>query len=327
MLNKRHYKIIYHNDNKEVFSIRSVYLRLNGCQNRKTSKGFYMTSSTYMLSPHYSASVKPSRLNTSFDKKARLSLFLITFISAMSLSVTTYAEEAKTSKSSSASKNKITSEVGHIKENIAENTPSLTTKVTTTSKQKQADSNVSTTLTIQSDQANFYQANITHEYSIYSANASLIDDVDRDGYFSRFSVTFDADILSYHDELHFASEVYAELYLSKDGGPWIHYYTTDSFIIDGDTTDDEHEVITTLNTGYLSDEYDVLIDLYEVGYEDIIATVSAEDINELYALPLESANNDVIYIEHHGGGLSFISLLFIFIITIKRVVNKAVFTR
>jgi hypothetical protein len=132
-------------------------------------------------------------------------------------------------------------------------------------------------------------------------------------------VTFDADILSYHSELHFASEVYAELYLSRNGGPWIHYYTTDSFIIDGDTTDDEHEVITTLNTGYLSDEYDVLIDLYEVGFEDIIATVSAEDISGLYALPLESANNDVIYIEHHGGSLSLIGLCFIFIIALKRV--------
>ena len=61
--------------------------------------------------------------------------------------------------------------------------------------------------------------------------------------------------------------MYAELYLSKNGGPWIHYYTTDNFVIDGDTTDDEHEVITTLRTGYISDEYDVLIDLYEVGFE------------------------------------------------------------
>jgi len=57
-------------------------------------------------------------------------------------------------------------------------------------------------------------------FSIYNAASYLLDDIDSDGYYQSFSVTFDADFypISYADY----ANVYAELYLSRDGGPWIH---------------------------------------------------------------------------------------------------------
>ncbi|MEW6991195.1 choice-of-anchor H family protein [Colwelliaceae bacterium 6441] len=159
-------------------------------------------------------------------------------------------------------------------------------------------------------------------FNIYSGYSQLIEDFDQDGYFQTFSVTFDADVYDYHDVNH--ARVYAELYLSKNGGDWIHYYTTDNFNIYGESEDDEYEVYTTLNQGYSPDEYDVLIDLYEVGYNDIVATYSADDTNELYALPLESSDYDPDYVEHHsdshghGGSHSLFSILFIFSLLVTR---------
>ncbi|MCW8834682.1 MAG: choice-of-anchor H family protein [Colwellia sp.] len=133
------------------------------------------------------------------------------------------------------------------------------------------------------------------DFAIYGANSFVQDDYDGDGFYQTFSVTFDADIYSYTENQ--LAEVYALLYISKNGGPWTHYFTTDNFLIEGDTDLDEYEVITTLRSGYSSDYYDVLIDLYQVGYSDIVASYSADDSNALYALPLESAEYDEPYLE------------------------------
>ena len=159
--------------------------------------------------------------------------------------------------------------------------------------------------------------NYDAEFAIYGATSLLQEDYDGDGYYQTFSVIFDADLYSYtHNQL---GEVYALLYLSKNGGPWTHYFTTDDFIIEGDSDADEYEVITTFLSGYTRDEYDVLIDLYQVGYDDIVASYSSDDSNALYALPLESADYDEVYVapyvevvEVHGGGSISILLLILF---------------
>lgn len=164
-------------------------------------------------------------------------------------------------------------------------------------------------------------------FHIYSGFSQLIEDYDEDGFFQTFSVTFDADVIdSYNID---QANVYAELYLSKNGGDWIHYYTTENFSIYGESESDEYEVYTTLNQGYRADNYDVLIDLYEVGYSDIVATYSSDDTNELYALPLESSNYDPDYVEYHsdshghGGSTSMLSLLLLLsLVTIKRLAYK-----
>jgi len=156
------------------------------------------------------------------------------------------------------------------------------------------------------------------DFAIYSATSLLLDDVDGDSFYQTFSVTFDADIFSYTSNQ--LGEVYALLYISKNGGPWTHYYTTDSFIINGDTDLDEYEVITTFLSGYPTDYYDVLIDLYEVGYSDVVASYSSDDDNALYALPLESADYDEPYIEVvevHGGSMALLTLLILGICLIR----------
>lgn len=162
------------------------------------------------------------------------------------------------------------------------------------------------------------------DFAIYGATTYLQDDYDSDGFYQTFSVSFDADIYSYTPSQ--LGEVYALLYISKNGGPWTHYYTTDNFLIEGETDLDEYEVITTFLSGYSTDHYDILIDLYQVGYSDTVASYSSDDSNALYALSLESADYDEPYIEvievSHGGSFPIaILLLFIFIYSI-RTVNK-----
>lgn len=164
---------------------------------------------------------------------------------------------------------------------------------------------------------------IYHEFSIYEASSRLFVDDDGDGFYQTFSVTFDADV--YGPDAVEVADVYAELYLSRNGGPWIHYYSTDTFTIVGDATNDDFEVLTTLHSGYYTDHYDVLIDLYEVGFDDIVATISSDDTDNLYALPLESSDRDRVYSGgdsssdgHGGGAMSFLSLLLLVGVGLKR---------
>ncbi len=148
------------------------------------------------------------------------------------------------------------------------------------------------------------------DFAIYSATSLLLDDYDNDGFYQTFSVTFDADIYSYSDNQ--LGEVYALMYISKNGGPWTHYFTTDNFIIEADSDLDEYEVITTFLSGYTNDHYDVLIDLYQVGYSDIVATYSSNDSSALYALPLESTDYNEPYvevIEVSGGGIYWLIVI------------------
>jgi hypothetical protein len=159
-------------------------------------------------------------------------------------------------------------------------------------------------------------------FVIYEGFSQLIEDYDGDSYYQTFSVTFDADLVTHN--AHEEAVVYAELYLSENGGPWEHYYSTDSFVIHGESTDDEFEVYSTLAQGFTTNHYDVLIDLYEEGYPNIVASYSSDDSNSLYGLPLESSDYDLEYVEYyqettiHGGGTSVLVLITIFILILMR---------
>ncbi|MCL1141747.1 choice-of-anchor H family protein [Shewanella gaetbuli] len=156
-------------------------------------------------------------------------------------------------------------------------------------------------------QSNVVQARIGYrDFVIYDAFSRLFDDFNGDGYYHSFSVTFDADVYGF--TVNDPADVYAEMYLSRNGGPWEHYHTTDVFTIYGESDEDDFEVITTLAQGYKTDYYDVLIDLYEYGYPEVVATLSADESDGLYALPLQSRDRDIYYEEEVGyvsaGGLS-----------------------
>ncbi|PKH03297.1 hypothetical protein CXF72_07425 [Psychromonas sp. MB-3u-54] len=168
------------------------------------------------------------------------------------------------------------------------------------------------------------------QFTIYNAFTTLQDDFDFDGYYRTFSLVFDADVYSY-DGYDSSAAVYAQLYLSKNGGPWINYYRTDDFIIHSDSDQDEYEVITSLASGYNADNYDLLIDLYQVGYDGIVATYSSNDNPALYALPLESGDYDDLYVDtvyvQHGGSFSSWLLIILFLLLAGRVLKPRLKSR
>ncbi len=126
------------------------------------------------------------------------------------------------------------------------------------------------------------KSGLDHLY-IHDAAVLLFDDDDGDGYYSQLRVDFDADAA--YDDYY---DVYAELFIRRIGdSQWTHYYTTDVFEIHYDYSSDEYSVTTRLNTGFPPDEYEVLIDLFEYGYSDIVDTLGPYDDYDLTNLPLE----------------------------------------
>jgi len=132
-------------------------------------------------------------------------------------------------------------------------------------------------------------------FTIFDAQAVLSWDDDDDGFYHRLRVSFDPDVSG--DE----AWVYARLYLSLEGGPWNHIYTTEVFPINGDASDDAYEVVTRLIDGYPTGYYDVLIELYDADYDLLVLNYGPYEDRDLAVLPLEDSYRDS-YEDHDGGG-------------------------
>ncbi len=104
-------------------------------------------------------------------------------------------------------------------------------------------------------------------FEIYSAEVQLVADLDLDGYHHAFNVSFDVDV-SYDD-----ATVYAKLYLSREGGPWSQYFTTDLFVIHGVDAADTYQVQTELLDGYPPGYYDVLIEIYSLDHAYLVTSL------------------------------------------------------
>lgn len=135
--------------------------------------------------------------------------------------------------------------------------------------------------------ATIAQSHTASDFYIFDAASALLKDRDGDEYHSEFRIRFEADS-TFGDAL-----VYAKLYLRRVGeDDWLLYHTTDDFWIYGQSSEDDYFVTTTLDDGFPTSEYDVLIDLYETGFNGVVATLSSEDTGALSLLPLEEAGLD-----------------------------------
>lgn len=147
------------------------------------------------------------------------------------------------------------------------------------------------------------------EFWFYDVDVELFSDFDRDGYYSSIDLTFDA------DTIYNVADVYAVIYLSFDYGPWNEYAVTDDFTIYGASGDDEYFVETDLVSGYVTGEYDVLIELFDAYDGTFVASIGPDESAKLSFLPLEDAGRDtppgttVIINEGGGGSMSWLGLL------------------
>ncbi|HEX4911018.1 MAG TPA: choice-of-anchor H family protein [Permianibacter sp.] len=128
-------------------------------------------------------------------------------------------------------------------------------------------------------------------FSIGDVDTTLLTDRDNDGYYSRFTVSFDPD----HDSGSRAA--YAVLRIREPGGDWETEHTSAIFTIDVSGDADRYSFTAEWQSGYPTARYDMQIDLYDAGSQQLVASVSSER-PELSRVPLEDADRD----DSPGGG-------------------------
>ena len=124
------------------------------------------------------------------------------------------------------------------------------------------------------------------EVMLYDASTTLISDIDHDGFYHRFSVAIDADTI--YPEAY----IFAEVFLSYEGGPWNFIAASDSYHIHGDSELDTFTIETELAEGFYPGYYDIRIELYDADTGYRILSYGPYDDPSLSALPLEDSWHD-----------------------------------
>jgi len=145
-------------------------------------------------------------------------------------------------------------------------------------------------------------------YWIYDSWVTLDTDIDYDGYFSAFTVEFDADTI-------FANvPVYAVIYLGQNER-YQSIHVTSEFSLYGDDSTDGFVVESALISGFPSGDYDILIELYDAYTDELVAFSDAYDDADLSYVSLESNNYEyvvedtVVVVEEYGGATSLFTIL------------------
>ena len=145
--------------------------------------------------------------------------------------------------------------------------------------------------------------------------SSYVYTSDYDGYYSGFTVEFDADT-------YFSSaRVYAVLYLGRDG-LYDAIHVSSEFNIYGEDASDSFVIESTLLSGFPPSEYDVLVEIYDAHSDELLAYSDSYDDADLAYLSLESDNHEYIYedtvviVEEHGGSTGVFSILALLLATL-----------
>lgn len=164
------------------------------------------------------------------------------------------------------------------------------------------------------------QRTLSSAVYFFDAASETLTDLDGDGFAHRVKLSFDADTLR-----GTSSTVYAEIYLSFEGGPWNYFHTTELFTLYGVRDDDRIMMISDLEDGYPAGFYDVLIELYHAGTDEFLADYGPYDNYSLAALPLEDQYSDNyydasprgyasdVYVETYTGGGGSIDYFLLFL--------------
>lgn len=164
---------------------------------------------------------------------------------------------------------------------------------------------------------------VANDFWIFDADVVLFGDDDVDGYFFGIDLLFDA------DTIYSSAPVYAVLYLSLDGGPWNEYAATEDFLIEGANADDEYVVVTELQSGYPTGDYDLLIELFDADTGEFLTDFGPEGSASLGLLPLEDFNRDapvfdtpVTITRVSGGGGGSVAVWWLAVLTLVTVLRR-----
>ncbi|UCC13662.1 MAG: choice-of-anchor H family protein [Gammaproteobacteria bacterium] len=139
------------------------------------------------------------------------------------------------------------------------------------------------------------------DFWIFDAWVELFDDIDRDGHYTYFRVGFDVDTALTE------ADVYTRLFLRGANGVWNLIYESEVFPIFGSSGSDDYEVETELVAGYPTGDYDVLIEVYDAYYDELVVEYGPAESSALSYVPLEDVASDgltapPVSISSGGGG-------------------------
>lgn len=120
----------------------------------------------------------------------------------------------------------------------------------------------------------------------------LYRDADRDGYFSGFSLSIDADTEYSH------AEVYAAIDVEFPEGSRERLHTTATFHLYGNSITDEYRIDIDLVRNYPYGQYNLFVDLIDAYDHSVVDSVSATQFSNLGRLPLESEDLDNSPVTH-----------------------------
>jgi hypothetical protein len=122
-------------------------------------------------------------------------------------------------------------------------------------------------------------------YGIGDVSTLLITDADRDGYYSRFRITFDPDA-------DFSGQyVYARIWVRAQGGEWIEEFVSEDFLVNSSGAADAYSLTADWISGYPTSLYDVQIDLFDSA-TDLLAASAGSERSALAQIPLEDQARD-----------------------------------
>jgi len=140
----------------------------------------------------------------------------------------------------------------------------------------------------------YHHSWLDQETWITDIGTLLYRDDDKDGYFSGFSLTVDAD--TYFQQ----AQIYASIGLQRAYGQRERLHTTANFTIYSNELSDEYRIDIDLLSNYQAGEYDLFIDLHDAYDHRLLDSVSAMDFSNLFRLPLESEDLDRYYESEQG---------------------------
>ncbi|MFK7890632.1 MAG: choice-of-anchor H family protein [Granulosicoccus sp.] len=132
-----------------------------------------------------------------------------------------------------------------------------------------------------------------HDVRITEIGLLLFNDEDRDGYFTRFSMTIDAEA-RYHEE-----RVYAAIDLMDSALNTEVLHVTDDFSLYSNTASNDYQVDLDLVRNYSTDFYNLKVSLHSAIDNRVLDYVNAPTMSNLRSVPLES--EDLDRLTHNDG--------------------------
>ncbi len=116
---------------------------------------------------------------------------------------------------------------------------------------------------------------------VFDAYVQLLSDRDGDGFYRQFQLDVDVDSLGYD------TEVYLRIYYRSRNSDWLLLDTSAPFWVRGENALDVWQAVYTLTDGFLTDWYELAIDVYDANTDEWMASTDGTLDIDLYDVPLE----------------------------------------